>query len=81
MTDSTGRVLTESEASSILSNPIILNGTSYWLGTKKDDSASGIYVVGPGGFIDGLTYSGYYFDNCLGVRPVIVVNTSDIQSN
>ena len=55
-----------------------VSNTSFWLGTAYNSSQTGIqigYILTPGI----LTSRNYYDDGDCGIRPVIVVNTSDIE--
>ena len=71
----TGRLLTYEEEQSLASsnNGIVFNGTSYWLGSANlNDRVWSVNSVG-------VVFSYYFsYGNSSGVRPVIVVNTSDI---
>ncbi len=71
----TGRLLTYEEEQSLASsnNGIVFNGTSYWLGSAN--SNGGVWSV----FSDGsVIFDIFAYGGDFGVRPVIVVNTSDI---
>ena len=82
----TGRLLTVEEANTLgcSSNSYtcssatswLNNGSTFWLGSA--DNGYRVWDVHSGGDLDS-----YYFsdDGGVGVRPVIVVNTSDIQSS
>ena len=70
-----GRLLTYTEANAMTSAQRT-NGAYYWLGSASSDSS--VWNVYPGGGVYGI----YFHDTRgSGVRPVIVVNTSDIQSS
>ena len=76
--DGTGRLLTYTEEQSLASSnsSIVFNGTAYWLGSVfNSDTVWSVYSDG------GLTNYYFNFDSANGVRPVIVVNTADIQSS
>ena len=73
-----GRLLTYEEAQSLAStnNSIIYNGTTYWLGSVNDNFYA--FIIRSNNTI---SYDGYMAFYVACVRPVIVVNTSDIQSS
>lgn len=75
----TGRLLIRSEGESLnsINNNIINNGTSYWLGTAKSKNA--IYCIVNG--LDGINFAGIIAEGAFGVRPVIIIPTSDIIIN
>lgn len=73
----TGRLLTYEEANAVQNvedegNSIILNGSTYWLGSAYtyDD----VWLVNEGSF----NYNNYDYGSDYGVRPVIEISTSDI---
>ena len=71
----TGRLLTYEEEQTLASsnNSVVFNGTSYWLGSAINSSS--VWSVGSDGHVYFVDFAlGYYY----GVRPVIVVSTSDI---
>ena len=70
-----GRLLTYTEEQSLASSnsSIVFNGTTYWLGSAN--SISSVRYVYSAGYV--LNYT-FYGANRGGVRPVIVVSTSDI---
>lgn len=70
----TGRLLTYEEEQSLESSnsSIIFNGT-YWLGSARHLSA--VWCVGSGGHVGSIGFAG---GDYAGVRPVIVISTSDI---
>ena len=72
----TGRLLTDEEEQSLASSnsSIIFNGTSYWLGSAS--SYSSVWNVYSDGTVNGNPFA-LGFD---GVRPVIVISTSDISA-
>ena len=72
--EGTGRLLTYTEANA-MTQAQRTNGASYWLGSAGAGSSDGVWSVDSGG---GLSVSSFSFVNYGGVRPVIVVNTSDI---
>ncbi len=72
--DSVGRLLTYTEANAMTQTQRA-NGRGYWLGSS--DMNNGVHEVYGGGTVGGDTFYISTFD---GVRPVIVVNTSDISS-
>ena len=73
--EGTGRLLTYEEGQSLESSnsSIVFNGTTFWLGSANFDND--VWSVYSGG---ALNYSNFNYDNDIGVRPVIVVSTSDI---
>ena len=73
--DGTGRLLTYPEANA-MTQAQRTNGARYWLGSA-DDSVFVMCV-----YTDGDMY-GYGFNivNNVGVRPVVVINTSDIETS
>ena len=77
--EGTGRLLTYTEANA-MTQVQRTNGAHYWLGSAGD--SYDVWAVRPGG-----DWTSAYFGNTgsnanyRGVRPVIVVNTSDIQSS
>ena len=75
----TGRLLLKSEGTPLnnTNSDIINNGTSYWLGTARKEKA--VYGVVNG--LKGINYAGIIAEGALGVRPVIIVPTSDIVIN
>ena len=73
--EGTGRLLTHPEANAMTQTQRT-NGAQYWLGSAYSDGS--VRCVGPTG---GIGYSSFYSTTEHGVRPVIVVNTSDIQSS
>ena len=72
-----GRILTYTEEQALLSSysSIIYNNASYWLASSAD--ASRVYSI----WTNTLSEDNAHFPNSNGVRPVIVVNTSDIQNS
>ena len=70
-----GRLLTYTEANAMTSAQRT-NGASYWLGSANYNN-NVRYVFSSGALDDRTSF--YIMDHC-GVRPVIVVNTSDISS-
>ena len=74
--DGMGRLLTYGEEQSLASsnNSIIFNGTTYWLGSARH-SSSAWRVSSDGGLGSNYFYISYYS----GVRPVIEINTADIE--
>ncbi len=74
-----GRLLTYEEEQSLESsnNGIVFNGTSYWLGSAPD--SNGMWFVNSNGSVYHHRNFNHGGDN--GVRPVIVISTSDIQSS
>ncbi len=70
----TGRLLTYEEEQTLAgsNNSVINNGSSYWLGSAGNENAE--YDLGSGS----LVVNNFAFDRFNGIRPVIVVNTSDI---
>jgi len=73
--EGTGRLLTYTEAYAMTATQRA-NGTYYWLGSAE---SSDYVKIGYGiGYLSHRTFSARSHD---GVRPVIVVNTSDIQSS
>ena len=75
----TGRLLLKSEGTPLnnTNSDIINNGTSYWLGTAA--TKTGIYAVVNG--LAGINFAGIIAEGAFGVRPVIIVPTSDIVIN
>ena len=73
--EGTGRLLTYTEANAMTQTQRT-NDAFYWLGSARDSGY--VRSVGPGG---GLVNYSFYGTSSGGVRPVIVVNTSDIQSS
>lgn len=83
----TGRLLTVAEAVSLgctrdpdndcsLAPSWLNNETSYWLGSVSEEG--GPYSIWYDGAFAGDEFNNYY---AMGIRPVIVVNTSDIGTN
>ena len=74
--NATGRLLSYEEAIALANtnSSIVYNGTTYWLGSTYNNRF--IWIVR----YDGVTYNQYNFGRGMigGVRPVLVVNTSDI---
>ena len=77
--NATGRLLSYEETIALAdaNSSAVYNGTSYWLGSTYSYRFPWMVRY------DGVTYNNYNFARSFvcGVRPVIVVNTSDIQSN
>ena len=73
--DGIGRLLTYTEAYAMTQTQMT-NGASYWLGSAYSSNRVW-YVFSTGG----IAYIGNGEDNERGVRPVIVVDTADIQSS
>ncbi len=75
--DGTGRILTYEEEQSLKSsnNSVVFNGSSYWLGSAGDDDT--VWYVDSG---DYLSYHRFAGGDNNGVRPVIIVSTSDISA-
>ena len=73
--DGTGRLLTYEEEQTLESsnNSIVFNGATYWLGSAYSDND--VWPVGSDG---NLRSSNFDNGSHIGVRPVIVVSTSDI---
>ena len=73
----TGRLLTYEEEQSLASsnNGIVFNGTNYWLGSASH--YSGVWLVSSDGRVG---YGIFVHGSAVGVRPVIVVSTSDISA-
>ena len=71
----TGRLLTYEEEQSLASsnNGIVFNGTSYWLGSAYHRRY--VWNVTSDGSVGRINFA---YGSNFGVRPVIVVNTSDI---
>ena len=72
----TGRLLTHFEANAMTSTQRT-NGANYWLGTANNSNS--LAYVSYSGNMDHARF--FYSEHTDGVRPVIVVNTSDIQSS
>ena len=70
--EGTGRLLTYTEANAMTQTQRT-NGASYWLGSARN--YYNVWLVFSGGTLD---YYGFSVVNSGGVRPVIVVSTSDI---
>ena len=70
--EGTGRLLTYTEANAMTQTQRT-NDAFYWLGSARDSGY--VRSVGPGG---GLVNYSFYGTSSGGVRPVIVVSTSDI---
>ncbi len=73
----TGRLLTYEEANAVQNvedeeKSIILNGSTYWLGSAYDNYY--VWYVSEGDFY----YYNFSISSISGVRPVIEINTSDI---
>ena len=70
------RLLTKTEASEfVINNRTKLYETSFWLGSvdsSESNYISSVYAVGA------ITQNGHSWHGMLGVRPVIIVDTSDI---
>ena len=75
--DGVGRLLTYEEEQTLASSnsSIVFNGTAYWLGSAYDTGA--VWMVNSN---NSLIHPDPVWDE-MAVRPVIVVNTSDIQSS
>ena len=73
--EASGRLLTYTEANA-MTTAQRTNGACYWLGSAGNNL--GVHYVSSSGDLNYI-YS-FYFTNVDGVRPVIVVNTSDISS-
>ncbi len=70
--EGTGRLLTYPEANAMTQTQRT-NGARYWLGSAYDSDVA--WRVGSDGFLNDSSFDDVYY---FGVRPVIVVSTSDI---